>query len=134
MRECFADNLKRNDDITLGRTETGQQHSTDKSSSKISNTTTNAKKRKPEKETAEPFDWDTLRKQVQSTTGIRPRSRGAMDSLDYEALRNADVREISDTIKERGMNNMLAERIKVFIVIIMDDSLKCPLHQRHLKS
>lgn len=36
-----------------------------------------------------------------------------MDSLNYEAVRCAPVKEISDAIKERGMNNMLAERIKV---------------------
>lgn len=38
-----------------------------------------------------------------------------MDSLDYEALSHADVRRISETIRERGMNNMLAERIKVLL-------------------
>lgn len=36
-----------------------------------------------------------------------------MDSLDYEALRCANVNEIAKTIKGRGMNNMLAERIQV---------------------
>lgn len=58
------------------------------------------------------FDWDILRKTAQSN-GNRERSKEATDSLDYEALRCADVSEISNAIKERGMNNMLAERIKV---------------------
>ncbi|KAL8538774.1 hypothetical protein ACS0TY_000692 [Phlomoides rotata] len=90
-------------------------------SSKISATTSNTRKRKAEKEKAESFNWDTLRKQVQSKIGIRERSREAMDSIDYEAIQNADVREISDTIKERGMNNMLAERMKDFLNRLVQD-------------
>ncbi|KAK4385628.1 DNA glycosylase/AP lyase ROS1 [Sesamum angolense] len=105
-----SDNWK-HDDIRLEPTEVGQVDSSSRPSVKISPTTPNARKRKAEKEKAEPFNWDTLRKQVQQA-GTIGRSREAMDSLDYEALRNADVREISDTIKERGMNNMLAERMK----------------------
>lgn len=96
----------------------GQGQSSDKLSSKISVTTSNARKQKAEKEKPEPFNWDTLRKQVHLKTGTPARSREAMDSLDYEALLNADVREISDTIKERGMNNMLAERMKVGRMVI----------------
>ncbi|ONK73365.1 uncharacterized protein A4U43_C04F30470 [Asparagus officinalis] len=60
------------------------------------------------------YDWDSLRKKVQKDGAKKERSSDAMDSLDYEALRNADVNEISNAIRERGMNNMLAERIKVF--------------------
>lgn len=71
-----------------------------------------AKKGKAEGEKKNTFDWDSLRKQVQSN-GRKERSKETMDSLDYEALRCADVSEISNAIKERGMNNMLAERIKV---------------------
>lgn len=72
-----------------------------------------ARKQKAEKEQINSFDWDSLRRQVQSEGGTGGRSRDIMDSLDYEALRNADVREISDSIKARGMNNMLAARMKV---------------------
>ncbi|XVF82803.1 hypothetical protein PTKIN_Ptkin16aG0079200 [Pterospermum kingtungense] len=60
-------------------------------------------------------NWDELRKQVQANGCRKERSEDTMDSLDYEAMRNADVNEISNTIKERGMNNMLAERIKEFL-------------------
>ncbi|XP_015941185.1 transcriptional activator DEMETER isoform X1 [Arachis duranensis] len=59
-------------------------------------------------------NWDELRKEVQANRTIE-RSKDIMDSLDYEAVRCAPVKEISDTIKERGMNNMLAERIKEFL-------------------
>ncbi|KAK4431093.1 Transcriptional activator DEMETER [Sesamum alatum] len=115
-----SDNWK-NDDVGLEPTEVGQVDSSGRPSIKISPTTPNARKRKAEKEKAEPFNWDTLRKQVQPEAGTIGRSREAMDSLDYEALRNADVREISDTIKERGMNNMLAERMKDFLNRIVRD-------------
>lgn len=57
-------------------------------------------------------DWDVLRKEAQRKIR-RSKNKNNMDSMDYETMRHADVMEISDAIKERGMNNMLAERIKV---------------------
>ncbi|PWA80060.1 DNA glycosylase [Artemisia annua] len=59
-------------------------------------------------------DWDNLRKDAEAHRK-RERTPNNMDSLDYEAVRRANVNEISDTIKDRGMNNMLAERIKAFL-------------------
>jgi hypothetical protein len=59
------------------------------------------------------FDWDSLRRAVCPDGKKKERTYKTMDSLDYEALRNATVNELSDAIRERGMNNMLAERIKV---------------------
>ncbi|XP_020260622.1 protein ROS1-like isoform X2 [Asparagus officinalis] len=67
------------------------------------------------------YDWDSLRKKVQKDGAKKERSSDAMDSLDYEALRNADVNEISNAIRERGMNNMLAERIKDFLNRLVQD-------------
>ncbi|KAJ0101959.1 hypothetical protein Patl1_05948 [Pistacia atlantica] len=58
------------------------------------------------------IDWDMLRKQVQSNGKKKERSKDTMDSLDYEAVRCANVDDISNAIKERGMNNMLAQRIQ----------------------
>lgn len=72
-----------------------------------------ARKAKPETEKKHASDWDKLRKDVQVNGTENERSPDTMDSLDYEAVRCASVKEISKTIKERGMNNMLAERIKV---------------------
>lgn len=86
------------------------------SSKESGGTTTNilkSKKQSIEGKKKNAFDWDSLRKQVQANGNKRERSKDTMDSLDYEALRQAPVKDISDTIKERGMNNMLAERIKV---------------------
>lgn len=56
--------------------------------------------------------WDSLRKQAQ-VNGERVRTPDTSDSVDWEAVRRADVEEVAHTIRERGMNNMLAERIKV---------------------
>lgn len=113
-----ADDQKPSENITLESSEMKTMHASNVQSSKIS-TTSNTRKRKAEKEKVEPFNWDTLRKQVLSKAGTRGRSRDTLDSLDYKALRNADVHEISQTIKERGMNNMLAERIKVCKMIYL---------------
>lgn len=61
------------------------------------------------------FDWDSLRKQAESSGSKRTRSQATMDSVDWDAVRCADVNEIAQTIKDRGMNNVLAGRIQVLI-------------------
>lgn len=71
------------------------------------------RKTKPEANKKHEDDWDKLRKEVEENGTKIERNTDTMDSLDYEAIRCASVKEISDAIKERGMNNMLAERIKV---------------------
>nr|AVP26969.1 DEMETER-like DNA glycosylase [Salvia miltiorrhiza] len=119
--EAFSKQPSDNSKCTEVETDMGQRQSSDKLSRKTSISTSNIRKQKAEKVKAEPFNWDTLRKQVQSKAGTIGRSREAMDSLDYEAMRNADVGEISETIKERGMNNMLAERMKNFLNRLVED-------------
>ncbi|XVF23387.1 hypothetical protein REPUB_Repub13aG0033900 [Reevesia pubescens] len=79
------------------------------------------KRRKAQEEKNNATDWDGLRKQVQANGWKKERSKDTMDSLDYEAMRNANVNEISNAIKERGMNNMLAERIKEFLNRLVRD-------------
>ncbi|KAJ8759123.1 hypothetical protein K2173_004130 [Erythroxylum novogranatense] len=66
-------------------------------------------------------DWDRLRKQAEINYQKKERSNDTMDSLDYEALRSASVDEISKVIKKRGMNNMLAQRIKDFLNRVVQD-------------
>ncbi|XP_068661552.1 DNA glycosylase/AP lyase ROS1-like isoform X2 [Aristolochia californica] len=61
------------------------------------------------------FDWESLRRETCYRNPRKERPANLRDSLDYEAVRCADVSEISSTIKERGMNNVLAERIKDFL-------------------
>ncbi|KAL2324901.1 hypothetical protein Fmac_023959 [Flemingia macrophylla] len=80
-----------------------------------------ARKAKPEADKKHGCDWDKLRKEVQVNRTEIERSTDTMDSLDYEAVRCASVKEISKTIKERGMNNMLAERIKEFLDRLVTD-------------
>ncbi|KAJ7971492.1 Transcriptional activator DEMETER-like protein [Quillaja saponaria] len=67
------------------------------------------------KEKRDLFDWDSLRKQTQANGRKRERTERTVDSLDWEAVRCAEVGEIANTIKERGMNNVLAERIQDFL-------------------
>ncbi|KAK8994526.1 hypothetical protein V6N11_045608 [Hibiscus sabdariffa] len=85
------------------------------------NSSLKPKRRKTQEEKINATDWDQLRKQVQANGLEKERSKDTMDSLDYEAMRNASVDEISNTIKERGMNNMLAERIKDFLDRLVRD-------------
>ncbi|XP_022144652.1 protein ROS1-like isoform X2 [Momordica charantia] len=65
--------------------------------------------------------WDHLRKQAVANGKTQQRTENTMDSLDWEAVRCADVKEIADAIRERGMNNMLAERIKDFLNRLVKD-------------
>ncbi|EOA19778.1 hypothetical protein CARUB_v10000024mg [Capsella rubella] len=65
--------------------------------------------------------WDNLRKDVGGNEGRKERNKESMDSIDYEAIRRASISEISEAIKERGMNNMLAVRIKDFLERIVKD-------------
>ncbi|KAK4481153.1 hypothetical protein RD792_012033 [Penstemon davidsonii] len=71
-----------------------------------------------EKQTA---DWDGLRKKAQEGGKKREKTANTMDSVDWAAVRNAEVHEIAQTIKDRGMNNKLAERIQDFLNRIVRD-------------
>ncbi|KAI3522791.1 hypothetical protein L1887_00841 [Cichorium endivia] len=74
-----------------------------------------------EDEKKKTFDWDSLRRDVLLKCEKKERSKDAKDSLDYQALRNAHVNQISDAIRERGMNNLLADRIKDFLDRLVRD-------------
>ncbi|KAL2481284.1 Protein ROS1 [Abeliophyllum distichum] len=73
------------------------------------------------KERQNQVDWDSLRKQTQPFSPKRERTSNTMDSVDWDAVRCSDVNEIAQTIKERGMNNKLAERIKDFLNRLVRD-------------
>ncbi|KAL5743137.1 hypothetical protein ACOSP7_029869 [Xanthoceras sorbifolium] len=79
------------------------------------------KSRRVGREIKNDFDWDSLRRQVEPNGRKRERPANTLDSLDWEAVRCADVNKIANTIKERGMNNMLAERIKAFLNRLVRD-------------
>lgn len=102
--------INRNDEAVV----TGMHGSGGSSVDAITNNT-QPKIKKSKKERQKDTDWDKLRKDACTQGQEKARSCETVDSLDYEALRCASVTEISDAIRERGMNNMLAERIKVDI-------------------
>lgn len=79
------------------------------------NETTNIPKSRKKKlnEKTNSFKWDSLREQALLKAEKQKRSKDRMDLLNYEALRQADVKTIAGIIKERGLNNLLAGRIKV---------------------
>ncbi|KAL3536157.1 hypothetical protein ACH5RR_004618 [Cinchona calisaya] len=83
--------------------------------------TSKVKRKRNGKEKKDAVDWDSLRMQALSEGKKRERTVDTMDSVDWEAVRSADVGEIAHTIKERGMNNMLAERIKEFLNRLVRD-------------
>ncbi|CAN1134925.1 Transcriptional activator DEMETER [Linum perenne] len=60
-------------------------------------------------------DWEALRRSAKQSGRKKERAENAKDSVDWERVRCADVNEIAETIKARGMNNMLAARIKEFL-------------------
>ncbi|KAK8588711.1 hypothetical protein V6N13_087615 [Hibiscus sabdariffa] len=99
-------------------------HTHDSSSNKELNSMVGGLKsesRKVKKEKKEDFDWDRLRKQAEANGRKRERTEKTMDSLDWEAVRCAELNEIAETIKERGMNNVLAQRIKDFLNRLVRD-------------
>ena len=66
-------------------------------------------------------DWECLRREVQGLPKCvkdkpiteRPRPSDHEDSVNWEAVRLADLGELAETIKERGMHHVLSGRIKV---------------------
>ncbi|KAL6133549.1 hypothetical protein ACLB2K_065784 [Fragaria x ananassa] len=77
--------------------------------------TSKTKNRRPGKDKKAQQDWDKLRERAEPNGRKREKTANTMDSVDWEAVRTANVNDIAQTIKERGMNNMLAERIKEFL-------------------
>ncbi|GLT82064.1 hypothetical protein SLE2022_004770 [Rubroshorea leprosula] len=57
-------------------------------------------------------DWDALRRMYSTS---EPRSKDQMDSVDWEAVRQADIHQIADAIRDRGQQIIIAGRIKDFL-------------------
>ncbi|KAK4349790.1 hypothetical protein RND71_029103 [Anisodus tanguticus] len=70
----------------------------------------------PQKE----IDWDELRKTYSTgrSSGLTERNR---DSVNWEAIRHADVEKIVEPIKSRGQGNVLAAKIKNFLNRLVED-------------
>ncbi|KAI7734524.1 hypothetical protein M8C21_030971 [Ambrosia artemisiifolia] len=73
------------------------------------------KKKNTKKEKQEPkTDWDELRKSY-CKTGEKEPNVNYRDAVDWDAVRRAPVEEIAKIIEERGMQNVIAGRIKMFL-------------------
>ncbi|XP_021278784.1 DEMETER-like protein 2 isoform X2 [Herrania umbratica] len=68
-------------------------------------------KNKNSKKAEDNFDWDSLR--IKYSTG--PRSSDQMDSVDWEAVRLADIEDVADAIKVRGQHRVIAGKIQKFL-------------------
>ncbi|GMI96634.1 demeter-like 1, REPRESSOR OF SILENCING1 [Hibiscus trionum] len=95
--------------------------SSNKELNQIKASSLKSKGRSAKKDKTADFDWDSLRKPAEANGMKRERTEKTMDSLDWEAVRCTDVNEIAKTIQDRGMNNMLAERIKDFLNRLVRD-------------
>ncbi|KAK1400229.1 hypothetical protein POM88_010092 [Heracleum sosnowskyi] len=101
----------------------GKNESSLENHNSLSPTIPEAKTNKPKrarKAKKPPINWDSLRKEAQAN-GERVRTADTFDSVDWEGVRLADFEEVAQTIRERGMNNMLAERIKAFLNRLVSD-------------
>lgn len=69
------------------------------------------------------FDWETISKNtnVEDCRLKRERDSNTKDAVNWDAVRFADLEDIADAIKERGMNNVLAGRIKRFLEMLHTD-------------
>ncbi|KAJ4840390.1 hypothetical protein Tsubulata_051112 [Turnera subulata] len=76
---------------------------------------TKAKSRRVGEEIRDDVDWDSLRKQAEGSGQKRERSPNTLDSLDWDAIRDAEVEVIAKIIESRGVHNVLAQRIKDFL-------------------
>lgn len=109
--EMIAEPTRKDDECTLnyGFTSYDRVPDTKAQTSRPKKTKTTSKKN------TENFDWDRLRRQVCREGSVKERNFERRDSVDWEAVRCADVQRISHAIRERGMNNILAERIQVIV-------------------
>uniref|UniRef100_A0A7N0U9Z3 HhH-GPD domain-containing protein n=1 Tax=Kalanchoe fedtschenkoi TaxID=63787 RepID=A0A7N0U9Z3_KALFE len=107
--------LKETTDQALNKVLKKQTYSSDRAFYESNMESLKAKKRRVGKDINHKFDWEGLRKQTEVNGKTRGRTPETMDSLDYEAVRSAEVSDIAYTIRDRGMNNVLAGRIKDFL-------------------
>ncbi|GAA0151431.1 DNA-binding transcription factor [Lithospermum erythrorhizon] len=74
---------------------------------------------KGKKVNLQPVDWDELRKTYSSTS--RDRTDNRLDSVDWEAVRQAPVKDIEATIQKRGQQEILSRRIKALLERLVKD-------------
>lgn len=124
MQQIFLQSSAKTQDLMQKATESNsgdQNYVVMNQSTEINAAPIKPKGRKPAKDKKKEVDWDNLRIQAQLKEGKREKTANTMDSLDWDAVRCANVNEIAGAIKERGMNNMLAERIKNFLNRLVEE-------------
>ncbi|CAH1413573.1 unnamed protein product [Lactuca virosa] len=87
---------------------------------KVVNKKKGKKKSKKEQKEEVKIDWEKLR-EIYSQNGKKEINEDFMDAVDWEAVYNTPVQEIANLIVERGMNNVLAIRIKDFLNRMVKD-------------
>ncbi|XP_039118000.1 protein ROS1A-like isoform X2 [Dioscorea cayenensis subsp. rotundata] len=85
------------------------------------NTTPKAKKLKTNEIASNNIDWDNLRKEAYGNLPTKERNIEHIDSADWEAVSQADVDVIADAIRLRGQHNVLAARVKNFLIRMAKD-------------
>ncbi|GLJ19156.1 hypothetical protein SUGI_0343970 [Cryptomeria japonica] len=67
------------------------------------------------------LDWESIKKNAKELNDCavkKERCPNSNDSVNWDAVRCADLEDIADAIKDRGMNNVLAGRIKSFLEML----------------
>ncbi|XP_071707250.1 DNA glycosylase/AP lyase ROS1-like isoform X2 [Rutidosis leptorrhynchoides] len=72
------------------------------------------KNSKSEKKQEKKTHWEQVRKS-NCKTGSTKTDENCMDAVDWDAVRRCTIEELANVIAKRGMNNMLAEKIKDFL-------------------
>ncbi|KAK6117969.1 hypothetical protein DH2020_048284 [Rehmannia glutinosa] len=83
-------------------------------------TSTTIRKKGKLKDKQELTNWDELRVKYSQSIS-KDRTDRTKDSVNWEAVRQTSVRELAKVILERGMNNLLAQRIKDFLDRLVRD-------------
>ncbi|OMO66042.1 hypothetical protein COLO4_30817 [Corchorus olitorius] len=105
---------KHEDATTIGKSPQVMKHESPSMDFVKKNSSTSrgkTRKTKKSKKEEENFDWDSLRREY--STGSR--SSDQMDSVDWNAVRLADLNTVATAIQQRGQHNMIAERIQNFL-------------------
>ncbi|KAI3687882.1 hypothetical protein L1987_81585 [Smallanthus sonchifolius] len=110
--EASGETVQKVVDFHLNKNESNQITSGNDKGSKVKKEKTGKREIK--------VDWDKLRSEAE-VKQERERTPDTLDSMDYEAIRRADVNDVADAIKERGMNNRLAARIKDMLDRLVED-------------
>ncbi|CAN0879930.1 DNA glycosylase/AP lyase ROS1 [Linum grandiflorum] len=110
----LSDIVESNKERTSQKTAAGSNSERAKGVKDVNAAKRKAKSRRVGDEIRDDADWEALRKTAEPN-GSKERTENSMDSVDWEAVRSADVSEIAETIKARGMNRVLAGRIKEFL-------------------